>query len=101
MCVPKTSSALIGISQAVLEMGEVQATACRLGLEVTPLEIRRAEDIAPAFETHKTQGVAQADALYVVTTARLDANRTRIIALALALAAQLPTIFNICYFVPS
>jgi len=34
----------------VLEMREVQATARRLGLEVGTSKIRRAEDIAPAFD---------------------------------------------------
>jgi putative ABC transport system substrate-binding protein len=34
---------------AVLEMGEAKTTAQTLGLEVTSSEIRRAEDIAPAF----------------------------------------------------
>ena len=69
-------------------MGEVQAAARTLGLEVAPLEIRRAEDIASAFEALK----AQADALYVVVDALVAANRTRVI--TLALGAQLPTIFN-------
>jgi len=78
----------VGFAQGVLEMGEVKATARTLGLEVTPLEIRRAEDIAPAFEALK----AQADALYVVTAALIAANRTRI--LTFALSARLPTIFN-------
>src|SRR5258707_8362369 len=45
----------------VLEMREVQATARTLGLDVTTLEIRRAEDIAPAFEALKDP----AQALYV------------------------------------
>ena len=45
----------------VLEMGEVQAAARTLGLEVATFEIRRAEDIAPAFEALK----GRADALYV------------------------------------
>src|SRR5258705_4998340 len=40
----------VGNPASVLEMGEVQATARTLGLEVTTSEIRRAEDIAPAFE---------------------------------------------------
>jgi putative tryptophan/tyrosine transport system substrate-binding protein len=40
------------------EMGEVQAAAKALGLDVVTLEIRRGEDIAPAFETLK--GRAQA-----------------------------------------
>jgi putative ABC transport system substrate-binding protein len=77
-----------GNPQSVLEMGEVQAAARMLGIEVAPLAIRRAEDIAPAFEALKPQ----ADALYVVTNALINANRTRII--TLALSARLPTIFN-------
>jgi len=73
---------------AVLEMRDVQAMARKLGVEVVPLEIRRAEDIAPAFV-----GLAQTDALYVVTDALVVANRTRII--TAALGARLPTIFNL------
>src|SRR5262249_56410337 len=65
----------VGFPQAVLEMGKVQAEARTLGLEVAPLEIRRVEDIAPAFESLN----AQADALYVVGDAFVQANRTRII----------------------
>src|SRR5580692_1833547 len=45
----------------VLEMHEVQTTGRMLGLEVLTLEIRRAEDIAPAFEALK----GRADALYI------------------------------------
>ena len=60
-------------------------TAKALGLEVAPHEIRREEDIAPAFEAFK----AHADALYLVDNALVIANRTRII--ALALSARLPT----------
>jgi putative ABC transport system substrate-binding protein len=75
--------------QAVLELGEAEATAKALGLEVARLEIRRADDITLAFATLKSQ----ADGLYVVTDALTGVNRTRII--TLALAARLPTIFNI------
>ena len=39
---------------AVLEIGEVQAAAAKLGLDADVLEIRHAEDIAPAFETLKS-----------------------------------------------
>ena len=46
-----------------LEMREVQTVARALGLVAVPMEIRRAEDIATAFEANK----AAADALYVVT----------------------------------
>ena len=71
-----------------MELGNVQTTAQTLGLTVTPLEIRRAKDIAPTFTVLKTQ----ADALYVVADALTNANRTTII--ALALGARLPTMFN-------
>ena len=89
----------VGVPQAVLEMGEIQAAARGLGLDIVPLEIRRAEDIAPAFAALAAQGNEQAGALYVVTTALVDANRARII--SAALAARLPTIFNIRSFVQS
>jgi putative tryptophan/tyrosine transport system substrate-binding protein len=66
-------------SEVVVETSEVQRAAQSLGIEVTPLEIRRAENIAPAFEAVE----AKADALYVVPDALVTANRTRIIAFAL------------------
>ena len=75
----------VGYSAAVLEMGEVQATARTLGLEVATLEIRRAEDIAPAFEALK----GRAEALYVAADPLVTANRIRIN--TLALGARLPT----------
>jgi putative ABC transport system substrate-binding protein len=78
----------VGNREAVLEMGNVKAAARTLGFEVAPLEIRRAEDIAPAFEALKPQ----ADALYVVQDGFVTANRTPII--TLALGARLPTIFE-------
>ena len=83
----------VGFAQSVLEMGEVQAAARTFGIGVTPLEIRRAEDIAPAFEALKPE----ADALYVVGAPLVDANRTRII--EPALRARLPTIFSNRYAV--
>ena len=64
-----------------------------LGIEIAPLEIRRAEDIAPAFEALK----GQADALYVVGDALVTTNRTRII--TFSLSARLPMIFNTRSFV--
>jgi ABC-type uncharacterized transport system substrate-binding protein len=75
-------------TQPVLEMGETQAEARRLGLEIIPLAIRRAEDIAPAFQDLKTK----ADAVYVAVDQLMVANRPRI--LALALGERLPTIFS-------
>src|SRR5947209_6877917 len=75
----------VGFPNAVLESGELQAAAGTLGLEVLPLEIRQAQDIAAAFEALKDR----ADALYVCTDALLNANRIRIN--TLALGARLPT----------
>jgi hypothetical protein len=40
----------VGSPNALLEAGEVQATVRTFGLEATAIEVRRAEDIAPAFE---------------------------------------------------
>ena len=80
-------------TQPVLEMGETQAEARRLGLEVTIRAIRRAEDIAPAFQGLK----AQADAVYVAVDQLIVANRTPII--AAALSERLLTIFSTRDFV--
>jgi putative tryptophan/tyrosine transport system substrate-binding protein len=75
----------VGNPSAVKEMGEVQVAAGTLGLAVVMLEIRRAEDIAPAFEALK----GRADALYVLTDLLTIANRTAIN--TWALGARLPT----------
>src|SRR6516164_8688496 len=79
----------VGYSDSVLEMGEVQAAARTLSIEVAPAEIRRAEDIGPTIEAVK----AKAEALYVVVGALIGAYRTRII--TSALGARLPTLFSI------
>jgi len=83
----------VGNAQPVLEMGETQAAARMLGLEVVPLVIQRSEDIASAFQTLKTR----ADALYVAVDQLIVANRTSI--LSSALDSQLPTIFSTRDFV--
>jgi putative ABC transport system substrate-binding protein len=72
---------------AVLELGEARVIARKVGLDVATLEIQRAEDIAPAFETVK----GRAEALYVVGDSLTDANRVRIN--TLALAARLPSAY--------
>jgi putative tryptophan/tyrosine transport system substrate-binding protein len=78
----------VGYPAAVLDMNEVQVAARKLGLEVVDkLEIRRPEDVAPAFDGLK--GGAQA--LYVCGDALVDALRARIN--TLALGARLPTIY--------
>ncbi len=75
----------VGNPSNVLEMGEVQAAARTLGLEAAPFEIRRAEDIAPAFEALK----GRVDALHIPSDALVFTNRIRIN--TLALGARLPT----------
>jgi putative ABC transport system substrate-binding protein len=69
------------------EIGEVQAAARKLGMEVNPFEIRRVEDIAAGFKG-LTDGL---QALYVVGDPLLNNNRIRIN--TLALGARLPTIY--------
>jgi putative tryptophan/tyrosine transport system substrate-binding protein len=75
----------VSTALAVLEMREAQATVRTLGLEVATSEIRRAEDIAPAFDVLK----GSVDALYVVADPLVTTNRLRIN--ILALGARLPT----------
>ena len=75
-------------SLAVLEMSEVQAAAARFGLEAAALEIRRAEDIAPAFEALK----GRAETIYVVSDPLTNTYRNRIN--SLALSARLPTMYG-------
>jgi putative tryptophan/tyrosine transport system substrate-binding protein len=72
----------------VLEMGDVLTTARTLGLNAATREIRRAEDIAPAFEALK----GHADALYVCNDPLVNTNRIRIN--TSALGARLPTVYN-------
>jgi putative ABC transport system substrate-binding protein len=76
-----------------LEVGEVQAAARTLDLEVLPLEIRRAEDIAPAFESLK----GRAQAIYVVSEPLIASNRVRMN--TLALGARLPTLYGLREYV--
>jgi putative ABC transport system substrate-binding protein len=70
---------------AMQDLREGEATMARLGLEVVTHDIRRAEDIAPAFEALN----GHAEALYVVTDPLFTSNRFRLN--ALALNARLPT----------
>jgi ABC-type uncharacterized transport system substrate-binding protein len=84
----------IGYPPSLVEMNEAQAMARTLGLEVATLEIRRAEDIASAFDTLK----GRADALYVCGSDPL-VNANRVPINTLALVARLPTMHSIKFFV--
>jgi putative ABC transport system substrate-binding protein len=79
----------VGNSQVVLEMGEVQAAARTLGLDAITSEIRRAEDVAPAFEAIK----GRADALFVILDPVVSSNRLPIN--TFALRARLPTVHGV------
>ena len=83
----------VGNPLSVLEMREAQAAASALDVEAVILEIRRAEDIAFAFETSK----GRADALYVASDPLLNSNRVRIN--SLALGARLPTMHGLREYV--
>jgi putative tryptophan/tyrosine transport system substrate-binding protein len=76
----------VGYAAAVTEVDEMQAKARTLGLEVTRLEVRRAEEITPAIEGLKDRS----DALYACADSLINANGVRIVATALAM--RLPTI---------
>ena len=79
----------VGYPASVLEMSEVQAAARTLGLEVAMAEVRRAEDIAPAFVALK----GRVEALYVCNDPLMATNLNRIN--TFALAARLPTMYGI------
>jgi putative ABC transport system substrate-binding protein len=78
-----------GYPADALEMSEVEATARPLGIEITRVAIRRADDIVPAFDALKND----TDALYVCTDALTVSNRLRIS--TLAQAARLATISGV------
>src|SRR5262249_55404897 len=82
-----------GAPAAVLEMSEVEATAKTLGLDIATFEIRRADDIAPAFEAL----IKDRSEAHVVGDPLLTTNRTRIN--TLALGARLPTMHTIREYV--
>jgi putative ABC transport system substrate-binding protein len=73
---------------SAIEVKEVQAAAEPLDLELKTLDIRQAEDIAPAFEALD----GRADAVYLPTAPLILTNRIRIN--TLALGARLPTMYS-------
>jgi len=77
----------IGNPVTALQTDAVKAAAGRFGLDVAIVEVRRAEDIAPAIEALK----GRADALIVPSDPLYNTNRIQIN--SWALKAQLPTIY--------
>jgi putative ABC transport system substrate-binding protein len=78
----------VGTPGVVLEMAEMARTARALGVDITTLEVRSAENIVPAIESIK----GRADALYIATDPLVLSNRTQIT--ALSTEAGLPTIYG-------
>ena len=76
-----------------LEFGIIQAAARPLGLEVSPSEIQRTDDIAPALVAIK----GHADAMYVVGDPLTFVHRTQIN--TLAISERLPTVFSVREYV--
>jgi putative ABC transport system substrate-binding protein len=83
----------IEFPDSVQEMGEVEAAARAFGFAITKLEIRRTEDIAPAFSALNGDVIA----LYVCGDALVNINRIRIN--TLSLVARLPTMHSVREFV--
>ena len=77
----------IGNPVTALQTDAVKAAAGRFGLDVAIVEVRRAEDIAPAIEALKDR----AEALIVPSEPLYNTNRIQIN--SWALRAQLPTIY--------
>jgi putative ABC transport system substrate-binding protein len=83
----------LGNPNSMIEMNEVHVAGRTLSIDMVALEIRREEDIAPAFDAIKTR----ADALYVVLDPIMNAHRVRIN--ILAVGARLPTMVPFRAFV--
>jgi len=82
-----------GSPNAVLEMGEAETAARRLGLNVVRSEVRSVDDFAPSLDALKDR----AEALYVCSDPLITTNRVRLI--TSALGVRLPTIHGFREFV--
>jgi len=80
--------AYAGNPPSLVELEQAYVAARTFGLEGIKIEIRRMEDIAPAFEPLKDS----AEALYVVSHPLMNANRARIN--TLALSAHMATVYS-------
>jgi putative tryptophan/tyrosine transport system substrate-binding protein len=83
----------VGNPFTALELAELQGAARIFAIEFATFEIRRAEDVAHAFESLR----GHAHALYVPPNPIMFVNRTRIN--TLARAARLPTMYNVREYV--
>jgi len=74
------------IANTAPEIDEITVAARKLGIGVALIDVRREEDIAPAFDSIK----GWAEGIYVLGDPITNTNRTRVS--ALALDARLPTV---------
>lgn len=72
-----------------LEIEEVQLAARQFGIDVSVLQVKRAEDIGPAIESSK----GRVEGLYVVIDPLMSVNQDKIN--ALAIGARLPTLHGL------
>jgi putative tryptophan/tyrosine transport system substrate-binding protein len=86
---------LAQVGTNVVELSEARTSAKVLNLEVVQLDIRRADDIASAFEALK----GRVEALYVPANPLANTNRVRIN--DLALDARMPTVHGFRQYVES
>jgi putative ABC transport system substrate-binding protein len=85
----------INALNVLLEMDQVGASAKKLGLEVSRLDIKKADDIAAGIEALK----GKVDALYVCTDPLITTHRTDIN--TMAISQKLPTVFAFREYVTS
>jgi putative tryptophan/tyrosine transport system substrate-binding protein len=81
--------AILAISTSTSEINQVREAAHKLGMDVTMLDIKQAEDIGPAFEALK----GEAQALFIVGSPFTLAHRAQIN--TLAQQARLPTMYYV------
>ena len=70
------------------EVGELQTAARKFGIEITPVQIRRPEEISVAFDSFK----GRINAIYVCADALFNTNRASMN--SLALAGRIPTMYD-------
>jgi len=78
----------VGGPSVLLDLRELEGAARALRVELIPMEIRRGEDIAAAFDGLK----GRAEAVYVANDPLVDSHRQQI--QALALAGRLPAMYG-------
>ncbi len=85
----------VNTPNVTLEMDEVEALAPKIGIEITKLEIKKAEDIVPGIESVN----GRVDGLYICTDPLITTHTARIN--TLAVSEKLPTMYAFREYVRS